>query len=134
MFKFFDKPIAQRVLYGVLILAWIAMNYYNNRYQLHSSSHKTFGIVYLWVFMFPALIFLIQVIFNSFLGWLASLLVYLAFIVYVLYSVTEDLFLRENLYSGVYHSGDYLLLLFTLLIIAGIGYILIKIRKVRTLF
>lgn len=134
MFKFFDKPAAQRVMYGILIILWIAMNYYNNSYQLGSEKHKTFGILYLWVFMFPALIFLIQVIFNSFAGWLTSLLVYLAFIIYVCYNVVSDLFLQKNLYSGVYHPEDYLLLAFTLTIIVGIGYLLIRIRKFKTLF
>lgn len=134
MFKFFDKPATQRVMYGTLIILWIAMNYYNNSYQLSSEKHQTFGILYLWVFMVPAIIFLIQIVFNSFAGWLASLLIYMAFIVYVGYNVATDLFLRKNLYSGVYHSEDYLLLAFTLTIIAGIGYLLIRIRKFKTLF
>lgn len=133
MIKYFGKNIFQRLFYASLIALLIVLNFYNNKYQL-SSDHHSFGIIYLWVFMFPATILLIQILFNSYVGWISSMLIYAAFLVYIFYSVFTDILKYGSPVSSAYSLNDYLLLSFTMIIVIALGYILVKIRKVKTLF
>lgn len=133
MIKYFEKNSIQRLLYALLIAILIVINFYNNKYQL-SSEHHSFGIIFLWVFMFPAMILLIQILFNSYFGWISSMLIYTAFLAYIFYSVFTDIAKYGSPVSSAYSLNDYFLLSFTMIIVVALGYILVKIRKVKTLF
>lgn len=133
MNKYFEKNIFQRLIYALLVALLIALNFYNNKYQL-SSEHHSFGIIYLWVFMFPATILLIQILFNSYFGWISSMLIYAGFLIYIFYSVFNDISQYGSPLLAAYSLNDYCILTFTMMIVIALGYILVKIRKVRTLF
>lgn len=133
MDKYFENPFFQRVMYGAILTFWIIANYYNNSYELESNKEPSFGIVYLWVFLFPAFIFLIQIIFNSYFGWFLSVILYLAFVGYITFSVINSL--SNNLKPMLSHSKlDIFLLVFTLSILLYLGYILIRIKPIKSLF
>lgn len=131
--RIFDSTLSQRFLYGSFLLLWIFMNIYLNSYELNFRQQTSFGIIYMWVFFFPALIFLIQIIFNSIFGWYISFFIYLVFLIYIGISVVQDVRIKDWKWEH-YTLVDYFILISTLLVLAAIGYILYKIKPLKTLF
>lgn len=131
MKEVFKKRLTHRMVYGLMLLAWISLNVSLNIQNLDSEG--SFGIIFIWVFLFPALIFLVQIIFNSWLGWFFSVILYSVFSIYVLIAVTVDVLYGQS-DSNVYTVLDYLSLFVTVAIILSVGYILFRIKPVRSLF
>ena len=62
-----SKDKIQRLFYMVLLLIWLYI--YKPNLSLFNSI-SSFGIKYIWIWTIPAILLIIQILFNNFLTWL----------------------------------------------------------------
>ncbi len=126
VFSYLRYNNVQRWVYCFFLLFWTAVNIDQNIYQLNYQS--SFGVIYLWLFLFPASMLILQMLFNSYLGWLLSFLFYCSFILYLFITVSVDLYTKSQNDFISYTDIDILLIGLAATILIIIGYIIYRIK------
>ena len=129
-YRFLQVDRHQRIIYGLFLFLWVLIA---DKSKDAWFTDNELGIPYFYIFLLPTLSLLTQIIFNNNVGWLLTLLLWTAFILFSIVVFVKNVYERLAWTDkGNLSFLEYLLVTLIYIIIIFIAWTFYKMRPRQT--